>query len=503
MKTMRSLILAGGGFKVGFQAGVLQVWLDEAGLEFDHADGASGGCLNLAMYCEGRTGTEIADEWRHSEPLADVDMNLGDLLHARSLFSLDRYRENVLRTGWGLDWDRIRASDRVGTFNLCNFDRQELIVVENGEMDEDRLISSISLPMWFPPVEIDGENYIDSVYLTDGNLEEAIRRGADEIWAIWTVSRSGRWRHGFVNQYFQIIEIAANGRFFQTWKRIEENNYIVENGGAGEFGRHIELKLIQAEVPVHYLLNFSRDRMAEAVNRGVTAAREWCRQNGVALHASSPAVPPTTPEERSGVSFTEQMKGHATPGVQDPASDATIATRQKVSFELTIKVDDIEVFVTDPGHAAVAAGWVDVPALGGRRDVERGTFQLFVDEPDPSDKRMLYRLWFTGERGDPFTLSGEKLVHDDPGFDLWSDTTTLFIRIFHGYVEATNEDGAPIWGAGILHIHSADLLRQLGTMRAHGPNLGSRATAMKRFARLFLGKLWDTYGQALVPFGPI
>ena len=39
----RSLVLAGGGLKVGYQAGVLQVWLDEAGLKFDHADGASGG----------------------------------------------------------------------------------------------------------------------------------------------------------------------------------------------------------------------------------------------------------------------------------------------------------------------------------------------------------------------------------------------------------------------------------------------------------------------------
>ena len=52
----RSLILAGGGLKVGFQAGVLQVWLDEAGLTFDHADGASGGCFNLAMYCQGMIG---------------------------------------------------------------------------------------------------------------------------------------------------------------------------------------------------------------------------------------------------------------------------------------------------------------------------------------------------------------------------------------------------------------------------------------------------------------
>ena len=57
----RSLILAGGGIKVAFQAGVMQVWLDEAGLKFDHVDAASGGVFNLAMLCQGMTGTQIAD----------------------------------------------------------------------------------------------------------------------------------------------------------------------------------------------------------------------------------------------------------------------------------------------------------------------------------------------------------------------------------------------------------------------------------------------------------
>ena len=52
----RSLILAGGGLKVCFQAGVMQVWLDEAGLTFDHVDAASGGVFNLAMMCQGMSG---------------------------------------------------------------------------------------------------------------------------------------------------------------------------------------------------------------------------------------------------------------------------------------------------------------------------------------------------------------------------------------------------------------------------------------------------------------
>jgi predicted acylesterase/phospholipase RssA len=95
---MRSLILAGGGIKVGFQAGVLQVWLDEAGIGFDHADGASGGCLNLAMYCQGMSGTEIADNWRGLDPLFMVDFNpkvLTRLPDTPAMFSLDNVRQKV------------------------------------------------------------------------------------------------------------------------------------------------------------------------------------------------------------------------------------------------------------------------------------------------------------------------------------------------------------------------------------------------------------------------
>ncbi len=498
---MRSLVMAGGGLKVGFQAGVLQVWLDEAGLVFDHADGASGGCLNLAMYCEGRSGTAIADAWRQIEPLDWVGFDVADLLGGRALMSMDRFRQNVLRGGWDLDWDAIRGASRLGTFNLCNFSRQRLEVVEQSAMDEDRLVSAVSLPMWFPPVDIGGDDYIDAVYLTDGNLEEAIRRGANEIWAIWTVSRAAEWRNGFANQYFQIVEIAANGRFFDTWNRIEESNRAIAEGGAGEFGRHIELRLLQAEVPVHYLLNVSADRMAESVNAGVLAARAWCAEHGLPLADGAPVVPAMPKEERSGVSFTETMKGHVTKGESDPQRGREAQGREAASFELTIAVDDIDVFVEHPEHLARATGSVGAASLGLERPVRQGTFQLFVDDDDPETKRMLYRLWFLDNRGAEYTLSGQKVIHDDPGFDLWDDTTTLFVRILEGHVTETQEPDAPVWGAGVLHIHTIDFLRQLSTMRATGPNLGGQTRAMARFGRLFLGKLWDSYGSRILPFG--
>src|SRR5216683_1715685 len=129
---MRSLILAGGGIKVAFQAGVLQVWLDEAGLTFDHVDGASGGVFNLAMMCQGMKGAQIADNWRTLNPRAGISFNVAEfpkLIYAESLFTLDAYRSHVFPQ-WGLDWNRIRATALNATFNVFNFSRKELQVID-------------------------------------------------------------------------------------------------------------------------------------------------------------------------------------------------------------------------------------------------------------------------------------------------------------------------------------------------------------------------------------
>ena len=111
-------------------------------------------------------------------------------------------------------------------------------------------------------------------------------------------------------------------------------------------------------------------------------------------------------------------------------------SRTALMFHLTITADDIDTFIADREHEAVAEGWVECEALGGRLPVERGIFNLFVDqEGDRSRKRMLYRLHFRDGEGHPLTLTGHKVVEDDPGFDLWRDTTTLFTQILRGHVE--------------------------------------------------------------------
>jgi predicted acylesterase/phospholipase RssA len=285
----RSLILAGGGLKVAYQAGVLQVWLDEAGIAFDHADGASGGVFNLAMYCQGLTGREIANNWRNFPVLSSISINWRQLLRlfwAESLLTYDGFKAAVLQRQWKLDWRKIASGARCATFNAYNFTEHRLVVRTEREVDEDFLIAGVSLPGWFPPVRIGQSQYVDAVYVTDANLMTAIERGADEIWIIWTVNRAGVWRGGPINTYFQIIEASANGNLRRDLARIHANNEAFDRGDSSEFGRRIKVEMIVGRVGLHYLLNFRRGKFTRAVEQGISDAREWCRSRGYPLRPS-------------------------------------------------------------------------------------------------------------------------------------------------------------------------------------------------------------------------
>ncbi|MBA3767258.1 MAG: alpha/beta fold hydrolase, partial [Acidobacteria bacterium] len=206
---------------------------------------------------------------------------------------------------------------------------------------------------------------------------------------------------------------------------------------------------------------------------------------------------PLSPSEplRTGIQFTETMCGHFSTKVKDDyerAEEQGIEDDSTFQFTLTIASRDLEHMLNDPQHPARMTGTVTAPALSADPlMVTEGEINLFVEDPDHVGTRhMRYRMKMSSEEGRVYYFSGFKVIHDDRGVDLWSDTTTLYITIYDG-----DSMKSPEMGKGILKIRPSDFMRQLTTMQVtNSESVKEYLAAKVRFGRLFGGVLFETYG---------
>ena len=215
-------------------------------------------------------------------------------------------------------------------------------------------------------------------------------------------------------------------------------------------------------------------------------------QDDAATSEPSAAGAPPASERPASLQFTEKMRGFVTFGEDDFDKGFRAGKKAKTDlmFHLTVLMDDVERFIEDEQHPGTITGHVQCDALGGRLEVSQGWFNLFV-EAGGERKLMKYRLFMDDGEGHPITLRGFKEVENDRGFDVWSDTSTLFTHIYAGHVEPEGDDDAEIVATGILHIRPTDFAVQCTTFRVDPAH---RVDAIGRFGALFAGDLWEVYG---------
>ncbi|HYI47501.1 MAG TPA: GMC oxidoreductase [Allosphingosinicella sp.] len=198
----------------------------------------------------------------------------------------------------------------------------------------------------------------------------------------------------------------------------------------------------------------------------------------------APDAAPTT----VGIRFTEKMAGRVVPAGGGAPSDC--------HFVVTVIAEDADRLLREAGHEAELIGTLHLPAVSpDPLTLEGGRFNLFTETPDKAaTKLMEYRMPLTTADGRDFHFLGRKLIHDDPGLDLWSDTTTLFVKIYGG-----TDDRAPLAYEGTLRIDPFDFARKLTTMTVtNAPNLLVKLNTLRKFSMFFAGQLFDTY-KGLAP----
>jgi predicted acylesterase/phospholipase RssA len=491
----RALILAGGGMRVAWQAGVLRA-LAEEGLTFAYGDGTSGGIMNLAMLFSGLSPVEMCERWRTLNPRNfSTFLPIEKYLHATQLMGMGS-AEGITQKVFphlGIDAEKINAAQQMeGTFNVCNYMRKTNEAIPHEQVNLDLLVAGMSLPIFMPPVSVNGTLYTDSVWIKDANLLEAVRRGADELWVVWCIGNTDEYKASAFNQYVHMIELSANGALFEEFDRIREIN---ERRARGEavygHSRPVRLHVIRPESPLPLDPDYYMERIdgSTLVDLGYADAKRY-------LAHRSPGGLPLTPDVTKmknptlGFTFRETMSGHFALGETDPRAGEKTgrAAGTLLTMHATILIDDLDTFIVDPNHLGRIAGNIDYVSFGNAIPATRGVFNLFSPSNDPKMKLMVYELAFE-HAGERYYLAGHKEVKDDPGFDLWKDTTTLFTTLHRG-----DDKTGPIAGAGVLSLGPIDLAKMVRTMHAtDAASLAEETKAVAKFGRFFLGEMWDSY----------
>lgn len=199
--------------------------------------------------------------------------------------------------------------------------------------------------------------------------------------------------------------------------------------------------------------------------------------------------------EAPGISFRETMQGPFALGATEPEQGRAAGDEAgtALAMHVTVTVRDLDRFVADPDHNGSLAGTIDFAPLAMAMPTGEGVFRLFAPADEPGTTLMVYELPFA-HAGQAYYLTGAKQVRDDPGFDLWSDTTTLYTRL-HAGTDATG----PVVGAGVLRLDALAFAKVAASVRAVDATSPAQAARLiAQFGGFFARELWKSYA-AMAP----
>ena len=191
-----------------------------------------------------------------------------------------------------------------------------------------------------------------------------------------------------------------------------------------------------------------------------------------------------------GITFKETMSGGFRLGATDPHAGQKAGEKAGSHFVMhgVISIDNLATFIASDNHAASLRGTVEFTPFGGPIDAPTGIFKLFAPTENPELKLMVYQLGFE-HQGKSYYMAGQKNVRDDPVFDLWKQTTTLYTQLHEG--TSTSD---PVVAAGVLSLGVRQLIDLVSTFHTTGEGSGPEKTeAIAKFGRFFMGELWDSY----------
>lgn len=316
------LALQGGGAHGAFTWGVLDGLMQDDRIAVGALSGASAGALNAAVFASGLVadGREGARErldsfWeslnrsgREASPLIPMieafpltaravsswwSSVFGDLGMSRTLPEMGREMQEILRTviDRHVDFEALRRDEAPLLFiSATNAKTGSLRLFRKDDVSTDALLASACLPLYFPPVTIEGKDYWDGGYSANPPLVPMVQESPNDDLLLITINPQLR---GETPQTAgAIVDRITELGFNQSMRKELQGLMLLKGaiglarGGDGLIDRIARLRVHEIHdeptlaamppasklLPVRQLLGTLRDA-------GQAAARRWCEES--------------------------------------------------------------------------------------------------------------------------------------------------------------------------------------------------------------------------------
>ena len=129
--------------------------------------------------------------------------------------------------------------------------------------------------------------------------------------------------------------------------------------------------------------------------------RGWWRERGLCISRDGGT-------SAAGVEFTERMVGYISDRGADHAAAAAAgqAAGNEFSFTVTVRIADVDRFVSDPAHAGTLTGTAHCPALSPEPlDISNGVFRLMRKSDEQIETRLFeYLMTLSARDGSSYRL---------------------------------------------------------------------------------------------------
>ena len=496
--TKRALVLAGGGMRVSYQAGVIRA-LEQQGITFQIFDATSGGTINLAMILSGLDSQEVCQRWER--------LDVSDFV---SFMPFKEYIKLSFMPAWGdtdgiiqkvfpamgIDLRKIQNNTQaVASFNVCNYTDKINETISHNDISVEQLVGSISLPIFMPAVDYKGKLYVDAVWLRGANVKHAVQQGVEEIWLVWCIGNHETYSDGAFNQYIHMMELSTNGALNEELDWLTELNRQIESGSS-PYGQQkpVKLHVIKPEITLPSEVDVYLGKVTNntLIDMGYSDAMQYLESYNKDISRSGEQLDYSATKMRGalpGLIYNESYAGSLNPTTQaiNIFQDETFDVK-KIKLDLTIHIEDAEGFIAGEHQRARITGRIILD--NEEATIIQGQF-VFSGIPENSiEKFSLYKLNFQ-LREKSFILEGRKKIKHVYGHDAWSDIVNMAVKLYVEIEKDETEKQRNIVADGIVKQGVSEVTKLIASFHPlHAETTEQGNALVARYGKFLLGQYY-------------